>query len=121
MQPMHASNTQYDAEKRTTERVVPEPGKPVSIDLNGEDFIEVLEAMDISEGGAGFRVPYGFDGCNIDDPVTAVVWLPDPVNGNITAIGKVAHISDDVFGVSFLDMKSEHMEQLRSYINSRKS
>jgi hypothetical protein len=50
-------------EKRCYIRVKPKDDEPVEIQLIGANFIDVLNAKDISEGGVGIFVEHDFEGC----------------------------------------------------------
>jgi hypothetical protein len=92
---------------------------PVRIDINGEDFIEVLSAVDISEGGMGLNVRHRFEGCNLDGLVSMIVQLPAPVNSYFSAQGRIMHISNDAFGVAFVGLPAPARQKIRQYMDSR--
>ena len=54
-----------ELERRQFLRVSPDKEHAVSIDINGEGFIDVLNAEDISLGGISVRVPHGFKHCDL--------------------------------------------------------
>jgi len=105
--------------KRRHVRVQAEPGRPVTVDINGQDFVDVLQVHDISEGGLSVNVPHGFQGCSLDQPVDLVVNLPDPVISSFTATGKIKHISQKNFGVVFLAVNQQDIKATRRYVNHR--
>jgi len=106
-------------EQRHHDRVEIDADAPVRIDINGEDFIDVLSAVDISEGGLRLKVKHRFEGCNLDDPVSMVIQLPLPVSRHFSVMGRIMHISDDSFGVSFVGLSDDSRKLIRSYIRSR--
>lgn len=105
--------------KRRHVRVQSEPGRPVTVDINGQNFVDVLPVHDISEGGLSVNVPHGFEGCSLDQPVELVVNLPDPIISSFTATGKIKHISQTNFGVVFLAVNQQHIQMTRRYVNHR--
>jgi len=106
-------------EQRYYNRVEIDVDAPVRIDINGEDFIDVLSAVDISEGGLGLKVKHRFEGCNLDDLVSMIVQLPAPVSRHFSVMGRIMHISNDSFGVSFVGLSDASRNLVRSYIKSR--
>jgi len=108
-------------EQRRHSRVETSNEAPVRIDINGEDFIDVLAAVDISEGGMGLNVPHRFEGCNLDDLVSMIVQMPGPENNYFSAMGRIMHISNDAFGVAFVGLSEVARQQIRAYITSRQS
>jgi len=106
-------------EQRHYSRVETTPDAPVRIDINGEDFIDVLSAVDISEGGLGLEVQHRFRGCNLDDLVSMIVQLPAPVSRHFSVMGRIMHISNDTFGVSFVGLSGAGRNLIRDYIKSR--
>jgi len=101
---------------RRNYRAQPEAHQPIRIDINGSNFIDVLHATDISLGGIGIIVAHGFEDCKIDAPVSVVVTLPAPNLVSITLTGKIRHLSDRKFGVSFVDMQAGHQKKLSDYL-----
>lgn len=105
--------------KRRHVRVRPEPGRPITVDINGQNFVDVLPVRDISEGGLSVDVPHGFHGCQINDPVDLVVNLPEPIISSFSTTGKIKHISQQNFGVVFLAMNQQHKQTTRRYVAHR--
>jgi len=106
-------------EQRRHSRVEMVADAPVRIDIIGEDFIDVLSAVDISEGGLGLNVPHRFEGCNLDDLVSMIVQLPAPVDGYFSVMGRIMHVSNDAFGAAFVGLPDMARQQIRAYISSR--
>lgn len=100
-------------------RVKPESGQPITVDINGQNFVDVLPVRDISEGGLSIDVPHGFEGCHINEPVDLVVNLPSPVVSSFSATGKIKHVSAHSFGVVFLAMNPQHVKTTRRYVRHR--
>ncbi len=106
--------------KRDKVRVIPDPQHPVIIDLVGENFIDVLRAKDIGEGGLSVYVPYQFNGCAIDREIELIITLPQ-VRSFKTA-GMIRHKGqkqDLYFGISFTRVEKKDLEKLKEYINER--
>ncbi|MFV2059242.1 MAG: PilZ domain-containing protein [Gammaproteobacteria bacterium] len=103
-------------ENRRFERVTPESGEPIIVDINGTNFIDILKAGNISLGGVNISVVHGFKGCEIEKQVNLAIKLPDPVNKSFSATGKIKHISGDAFGVNFLSMHKHGEKMLRQYL-----
>lgn len=100
-------------------RAVPEEEHPIHLDINGENFIEVLTAVSISQKGIGISVPHGFKGCKIYNEVELVLSLPYPINQSILIFGKIKYINSLKFGISFNKMSSESKKIIREYIQYR--
>jgi len=102
--------------RRKYYRLTPEPWAPIRVDINGEGFIEVVKAVDIGEGGIRVTIPHRFQGCHVDEPVSLIICLPDPVNKHFSVQGKIKHVANDSFGVRFLDLDDKARAQIRRYI-----
>jgi hypothetical protein len=88
--------------KRDTVRVIPDPLNPIIVDLVGENFIDVLRAKDIGEGGLSVHVPYQFAGCIINREIELVITLPGA--RSFKAGGMIRHNGQKqelYFGISF--------------------
>lgn len=106
----------YGSDRRRHLRVVPERIQPVWVDINGANFIDILNVVDISEGGVGVRVPHGFSGCILNQPISFVLTIPQPKHVLLQGYGRIKHISGDRFGISFSNMSYEVTTQIREYI-----
>ncbi len=113
----HANSALKNKRKHT--RVKPSHGSPIWVDINGENFLDVLHAKDISETGIGIRVPHFFSGCSIDKPVQFIITLPEPFKKAIKARGLVKHSNQDQFGVRFTHIDRDSVGMLREYIAHR--
>ncbi len=100
-------------------RVMPAFNKPVRVDINGENFLDILHAKDVSETGIGIRVPHFFSGCHIDEPVQFIISLPAPCKAMIRVRGLVKHSNHDQFGVHFTHIDRNALMMLRKYIAHR--
>ncbi len=106
--------------KRDQVRVIPDPLNPIIVDLVGENFIDVLRAKDIGEGGLSVYVPYQFAGCIINREIEVVITLPG--TRSFKAGGMIRHNGqkqDLYFGISFTYIKPEDLEKLKGYIQTR--
>jgi len=106
-------------EKRRHIRVQPEKKRPVEININGQNFLTIIYANDISEGGIGIIVPEKFKGCKINNNVSLVITLPAPFKKSFLVTGRIIHVINEKFGVEFLDLTKENRKILKKYINSR--
>jgi hypothetical protein len=97
-------------------RVRPEKNAPVSVDINGADFIETIHAIDISENGIGISVPHGFHGCHVDEPASFIIHLPQPINKFLRVEGMIRHVRNNSFGVRFTNMNDKSRAAVRKYI-----
>lgn len=104
------------ANRREYVRVAPDRRAPVRVDINGNDFIEVTNAVDISEGGVRISVKHHFAGCHVDLPASVVIYLPAPVARHFTARGRIRHVLGDSFGVQFIGLNPAHRALLREYV-----
>ena len=102
-------------------RVKAEKKYPIRIDINGENFVEILNAQDISLGGIGIIVPHQFKDCEIDDDVSIMLSLPIPVKVTLSLSGKIKHLSQKAFGVQFTKMDKKTRKLILDYINLRMS
>lgn len=101
-------------------RVIPDPLNPVIIDLVGENFIDVLKAKDIGEGGLSVYVPYQFAGCVIDREIELIITLPDV--RSFKARGKIRHKGEKqgfYFGIAFKHIDEDNLKTLKEYIKVR--
>ncbi len=105
--------------RRETERVIPEPGAPVRVHINGEDFIEVIDAIDISEGGIRISVRHRFAGCHVDQPASVIVHLPAPISRHFSTHGRIRHVLGDSFGIQFAGLSPADLALLRQYVRLR--
>lgn len=97
-------------------RAQPAPEAPVVVDINGEGFIDVLRARDISESGLGLYVPHNFTRCRIDGPVSLIVSLPPPIKGSFQVNGRIRHKGDRYFGIQFTDLRPADQALIRRYV-----
>lgn len=107
-----------NTDKRSYHRYRPNNDQPLGVDLNGPDFLEVLEAYNIGEGGVGIEVPYGFDNCAINEPVSVILQFPEPIGGYLSTKGIISHVSGAEFGVSFVDLSTQDRHRLRRYLQT---
>ncbi|MCB1167537.1 MAG: PilZ domain-containing protein [Leptospiraceae bacterium] len=105
--------------KRRFVRVQPEAAAPVEVQLIGTDFIDILQAEDISEGGVRIIVPHAFQGCTIDAEIDLIITLP--AAKSFKASGRIKHIraDDTAFGVEFTDLPDHWRTELQSYVLQR--
>jgi len=109
----------WPKDRRRYFRAVPEKEHPIHLDINGENFIEILTAVSISQKGLGIKVPHGFKGCKIDNQVELVLSLPYPINQTIQMYGKIRYIANLTFGIIFTEISSENNRIIREYIKYR--
>lgn len=102
--------------RRTNTRLRPEQGHPIRIDINGENFLDVVYALDISVAGARIAVPHRFEGCRLDKMVNLVINLPDPVNSSFVTLGSIRHLSGRAFGVKFVGLENSDYRLVRDYV-----
>jgi hypothetical protein len=105
--------------RREFERVIPDHHAPVRVNINGEGFIEVTNAVDISEGGVRISVKHRFAGCAVDLPATFIVHLPHPINKHFSFKGLIKHVLDDSYGVQFTSLNGADLALVRRYVASR--
>ena len=105
--------------RRRFVRVSPQSGHPIRIDINGENFLDILYANEISVGGVGISVPHLFEGCDVDSAVSLIIGLPYPEDALISVTGQIKHVSGDRFGVSFSHLSRQQKSKIRAYIAAR--
>lgn len=104
------------SDRRRHIRVIPDRNQPLSVDINGANFIEILKVIDISEGGVGIKVPHGFARCDLNQPINFVLTLPLPKKVLVRGSGRIKHISGDRFGLAFNPLPDIVVDQIRDYI-----
>jgi hypothetical protein len=55
---------------------MPDPDKPVEIQIMGPGFLEVVNAINVSVAGVGFFIPHGLDHEFLNKPVEIILTLP---------------------------------------------
>lgn len=103
-------------ERRSSIRVEPATDQAIRVDVNGENFIDIFDAVDISTGGLALEVPHRFLGCQVDALVECVVKLPFPVTQYIHAQGRITHISGNRFGLAFYNLNENAEELIEEYV-----
>lgn len=98
--------------KRQFIRVVPK--KPVKIDINGDNFIDVVTIKDISMGGVGISVKHKFEGCLIDNSVKLIVTLDEKTS--FTTYAKIKYVTGNFFGVQFENLSRRSKKVLKNFI-----
>ncbi len=109
-------------EKRRYVRVKPKENEPVEIQIMGTDFIDVLNARDISEGGVGIKVEHDFKGCHIGGILDIIITLPGKKPFKVK--GKIIHKNIEnshLFGVEFIEISENAKYLIREYVNNRLS
>lgn len=106
----------YNATRRNHIRITPESGSPVRVNINNAGFINVLNVVDLSQGGFAVNVPRSCVGCNLEQLVSFTLDLPKPRRTLLHGLGKVKHISGDTYGIAFMTISHEVEEHLREYI-----
>ena len=104
------------SEQRKHQRTRPDQNKPIRVDLNGSNFIDVAYAQDISEGGVRLSIGHGFVGCEIDNLVDLLIKLPEPIAKSIKASGKIRHLTGKSFGISFITISRQDQQVLAKYL-----
>lgn len=102
--------------ERKNLRVQPENGRPVRINVVGENFLDTVYAMDISANGACIAVPHRYEGCRLDKRVGLEIHLPEPVMTTLETSGTIRHLSGNVFGVEFDVVEKDQAYVLRDYL-----
>lgn len=115
----HATVAKPADNRREFERVTPDPHAPVRVHINGDDFIEVTNALDISEGGIRIKVGHRFAGCHVDLPASFIIHLPAPINQHVSVKGRIKHVLNDSFGLQFAALNQTGRELIRRYIHLR--
>jgi hypothetical protein len=108
------------SDRRNTIRIVPDDHEPINININGENFIDILKANDIGVGGVGITVPHGFQKCNLNSLVSFIIELPiDGKKKFIKVQGVIKHLNGNRFGVAFKNMPEMARFTIRKYIASK--
>ena len=112
---MKKSDISYDNNRKNI-RVFPDDKHPLRIDINGENFVDIFYANNISMGGLGIIVPHKFKGCKIEMDVSLILKIPTPINSYISFSSAIVHINDQIFGISFSQLLKKDKAKLKSYI-----
>jgi hypothetical protein len=63
-------------DRRRHMRVVPDPARPVEVQIMGPGFLEIVDALNVSVGGIGVFIPHGLDVEYLNKPVEVILTLP---------------------------------------------
>jgi c-di-GMP-binding flagellar brake protein YcgR len=106
--------------RRKNIRIQPCKKEPIRVDINGDNFIDILNAVDISMGGIGIFVSHGFKGCHIDHKVSFILELPMEDKRRFVEVrGQIKHVSGARFGVCFESLSGSARANIRRYIAAR--
>ncbi len=100
--------------------MAPKQNQPIKVNINGENFIDIIHAIDISEGGVGLNVAHQFEGCEIKQQVSIIIDLP--LNNKkhcLQLYGRILHVSGQRFGVAFTNISDENRKKIKRYIAKR--
>lgn len=99
--------------------MVPRRNEPISVQLIGNGFIEMLSARDISTGGLAVAIQHDVDPAVLTDELQIIVSLPGA--RSFSAQGLVRHISTSakMFGVQFTSIKPNDLASLEAYVSAR--
>ncbi|MBM9575942.1 PilZ domain-containing protein [Leptospira sp. 201903070] len=102
-------------------RVCPAVNEVIEVQLMGLNFLEILNAKDISIGGVAVEVPHLFEGCDLNSPIQMILTLPgrNPLKLSGKVKRKVAAPKASLFGVEFSSLDAKAKYWIESYIQSR--
>ncbi len=85
----------------------------------GSNFIDVLYAKDISEGGIGIIVEHDFKDYDIGGLIDIIRTLP--MKKPFKVKGRIIHknIDNHFLGVEFIDITDTNREMIREYFQKR--
>ncbi|MDV6234338.1 PilZ domain-containing protein [Leptospira ellisii] len=108
-------------EQRKFPRVVPARNEVIEIQLMGVNFIDILNAKDISIGGVAVEVPHLFEGCDLNSPIQMILTLPgrNPIKLSGKVKRKISAPEASLFGVEFGSLEPKAKYLIESYIQSR--
>ncbi|TGK32697.1 PilZ domain-containing protein [Leptospira gomenensis] len=108
-------------EQRKFPRVVPARNEVIEIQLMGVNFIDILNAKDISIGGVAVEVPHLFEGCDLHSPIQMILTLPgkNPIKLSGKVKRKISGPEASLFGVEFGALEPKAKYLIESYIQSR--
>lgn len=107
-----------DEDPRKEKRYIPDPEKPIRVDIYGENFIEIVKARDISLSGVGVIVPDLIPNYTTSVDINCVITLPFQTSFKVKGI--IRHVGSDdkfYFGIEFVDLSEENAEKIREYIS----
>ena len=105
-------------ERRRVERVVPDPRSPIEVQIMGNGFLEVVNAVNISTKGVGIYLRHGLDETLLGSRVEIVLVLPRcrPV----FVRGRIRHLDghDDFryIGLEFMRLPPRVEKLLTQYV-----
>ena len=92
------------SERRHHPRVVPEPARPIEVQIMGPGYLEIVEATNIAVGGVGIFIPHWIASEYVDTRVELILTMPHcrPVHLR----GIIRHYDDEIdparLGIEFL-------------------
>ncbi|XDD50559.1 PilZ domain-containing protein [Leptospira sp. WS92.C1] len=108
-------------EQRKFPRVLPGVNEVIEVQLMGLNFLDILNAKDISIGGLAIEVPHLFEGCDINSPIQMILTLPgrSPLKLAGKVKRKISAPGTSLFGVEFGSLDPKAKYQIESYIQTR--
>lgn len=91
----------------------------VKVDIVGKNFVDIINAKDISMGGVAVYIPHFIIGCKIGEVVDCVITLPG--EKIVITQGRIKHMGEDknhFFGIEFVQMDQESKKNLSSFCES---
>lgn len=108
-----------NSDRRRFTRVTPRPQEPITVQLIGEGFIEMLRARDISVGGLAVSIHHDVHPEALTSEVQVIISLPGTLS--FSAKGMVRHISaaKQMFGVQFTVLRDQDRQAIERYVALR--
>ena len=105
-------------DRRRHLRVVPEPGRPIEVQIMGPGYLEIVDATNIAVAGVGVFIPHWVASEYVDTPVEIILTLPRcrPVHLR----GIIRHYDDEIdparLGIEFVRLPPKVRDLLERYV-----
>jgi len=111
---------QEKQQRRSVDRIhLNEKTDQVKVDIVGKNFVDIINAKDISMGGVAVYMPHFIIGCKIGEVVDCVITLPG--EKIVITQGRIKHMGEDkdfFFGIEFVQMDHESKRNLSTFCES---
>jgi CheY-like chemotaxis protein len=114
------SHTQEKPQRRSIDRVqLKDKAEQVKVDIVGKNFVDIINAKDISMGGVAVYIPHFIIDCKIGEVVDCIITLPG--EKIVITQGRIKHMGEDqnfFFGIEFVQMDQESKKNLTQFFEA---
>ena len=104
--------------KRKSIRIQPDEKYPIRVNITSEDFIDILDAADISESGIGIETPKQLEICQEGASISLSIPI-STTEERLHINGIIKHISSQRIGIQFADLDKKDRKNLKEYLSFR--